>query len=463
MHVSSTRFPHRVFALVAILLLLIGTGRAAEDQTLLFRIFLNDGTNLVSYGEFARVAGRVVFSVPIGEVNRNPRLEVIGIPESSVDWAKTEEYATAVRAKRYAEARGEEDFAVLTGQVSVALNDLIAEPNAARRLKMAQEARQKLAGWPAENYGYKAEEVGRLVSLFDDAIAELSAAAGQSSVNLSLVAMTMPPPPVTPLPAPDVRGTFELAYSAALHASDAGERAALLRSLSTDLGHAPVSDPWAVNLRRRVEGALAAEARTDAAYGGLVTSMLKLARTRTARGDVKGLQDVIARALRSDEALGRKRPGEMAGLLASLDQQLDEARRLRLAHDAWLLRGEGLRTYRASITAPLERLASFRKWLENIRALAGPDPRFLTPLAERARVAHLELMAVTPPAEAQTVHNLLASAFHMTRHAASLRRAAVSSSDMKVAWDASAAAAGALSLADRALDELQRLLPPLSR
>ena len=63
MHVSSTRFPHRVFALVAILCVLVAGGRAAEDPTLLFRIFLNDGTTLVSYGEFARVAGGMLWVV----------------------------------------------------------------------------------------------------------------------------------------------------------------------------------------------------------------------------------------------------------------------------------------------------------------------------------------------------------------------------------------------------------------
>ena len=464
MHVPSTTFPHARFAVLLLLVFLAIPLRAAQEPApLLFRIFLTDGTQLVSYGEFARVAGRVVFSVPIGEVSRNPRLQVIGIPEDSVDWVRTDEYSLAVRAKRYAETRGEEDFAILTGHVTAALNDVMGEPNPARRLKMAQEARQNLAAWPAANYGYKTEDVARLVALFDDAIAELSAAAGQSSISLSLVAMTPPPPTAAIAPDPDVRGTFELAYAAATRATDAAERAGLLRSLSDDLRHAPASDPWAVALRRRIQTDLAAEERTDAAYGSLITSTLRRAKERATRADVSGLQEMIGRVLRQDEALGRKRPGEMAGLLAALDAQLDEARKVRLAHDAWLLRQEGIKGYREAISAPVERLASFRKWLEGIRTLAGPDPRFLTPLADRARLAHLELMAVTPPPEAQSAHNLLASALHLTRHAASLRRAAVSSSDMKVAWDAAAAAAGALSLADRALDELQQLLSPLPR
>jgi len=50
------------------------------------------------------------------------------------------------------------------------------------------------------------------------------------------------------------------------------------------------------------------------------------------------------------------------------------------------------------------------------------------------------------------------AALHMTRQAAELRMNAVSSNDIKLAWDASAAAAGAINLGERAIDELQRLL-----
>ena len=167
---------------------------------------------------------------------------------------------------------------------------------------------------------------------------------------------------------------------------------------------------------------------------------------------------MIARALGADRVLGGKRPGEMAALLAVLDLRLDEARRLKLARDAWALRLESIREYRARISSPVERLAGFRRWLDAIRNLSGPEPKFLRPLAERARHAHLELMGVTAPAEAQSVHGLLSAALHMTRQAAELRRNAVSSNDIKLAWDASAAAAGAINLGEKAIDELQRLL-----
>jgi hypothetical protein len=182
------------------------------------------------------------------------------------------------------------------------------------------------------------------------------------------------------------------------------------------------------------------------------------ARTLRARADVQGLQGLISRALQVDATLGARRPQETASLLAALDGELDAARRLRLARDAWLLRVEALQSYRTRIDAPLARLAQFRKWLESIRDLAGPDPRFLRPLDDRARLAHLELSAAEPPAEAGTAHGLISAALHMTRQAAALRREAVSTNQIALAWDASAAAAGALTLGERALDELQRLL-----
>src|SRR5215831_19945948 len=87
----------------ALLLVLIfgGTVVRAADSVL-YRLFLNDGTSIVSYGEFARVAGRVGLSIPMGEPSESPALQLISIPETSVDWLRTDRYSNAVRAKRYA-------------------------------------------------------------------------------------------------------------------------------------------------------------------------------------------------------------------------------------------------------------------------------------------------------------------------------------------------------------------------
>ena len=50
----------------------------------LFRVILNDGTALVSYGEFTRVGDRVVFSMPL-DSPRGDRLQLVNLPASAVN------------------------------------------------------------------------------------------------------------------------------------------------------------------------------------------------------------------------------------------------------------------------------------------------------------------------------------------------------------------------------------------
>lgn len=459
-HMFSTvgRFRPSPCLLIAAVSLCLGAPPAFAQSTdaPLFRIFLTDGGTLVSYGEYARVSDRVVLSVPLGDSFDTPKLQLISIPEGAVDWPRTDAYATAVRAKRYADTRGEEDFAVLAGQVTAALNDIALAPDPRRRVAMAEEARRNLAAWPSANHGYRAADVAQLVGTLDDVVAEMRVVAGMNEFAVNLVATTASAPAASLLAAPDLQQSIEAAFRAALVTGDASDRMALLRTLTQELAAVGPTASWANALAAKVAVTLAAEVRIEQTYGDLVRSTLRDATQRAARADVKGLQRAIATALGTDERLGRKRPGEMAGLLAALDLRLDEARRLRLARDSWLLRLEDMKVYRAAIETPRARMAGFTKWLGQIRELSGPDPKNLRPLGDRAASALRELNAVTPPPELQGVHGLLAASLQMTRQAVSLRRTALSSNDIKLAWDASSAAAGALMLADRAADELKR-------
>ena len=72
---------------------------AADDDATLLRVFLRDGTSLVSYGEFARVADRVVFSLPTSPLP-HPSLQLVNIPAARIDWDRTNRYADAARAAR---------------------------------------------------------------------------------------------------------------------------------------------------------------------------------------------------------------------------------------------------------------------------------------------------------------------------------------------------------------------------
>ena len=52
--------------------LMIACGGAASAETVtLFHVFLRDGSTVVSYGEYARVGDRLVFSMPLGAVDAN--------------------------------------------------------------------------------------------------------------------------------------------------------------------------------------------------------------------------------------------------------------------------------------------------------------------------------------------------------------------------------------------------------
>src|SRR5260221_6161230 len=168
----------------------------APAEPTLYRVFLRDGSTVLSYGEFARVSDRIVISVPLGGAAAAPDLHLVSIPSDSVDWAKTDAYADSVRASRYASTRGPDDFAMLSGAVSSALTDIALTPDPNRKIAMAAEARQNVTRWVAEHYGYHARDVARMAGLFDAVVAEARTAAGAKNFGLSLIANLAEPPAV---------------------------------------------------------------------------------------------------------------------------------------------------------------------------------------------------------------------------------------------------------------------------
>lgn len=460
-------FPGKVPAtffvgVVAVLTLTGGrTGLEAADS-ILYRLFLRDGTSIVSYGEFARVADRVVLSIPVGDPAVSPNLQLISIPDTSVDWERTDRYSDAVRAKRYGETRGESDFAMLSARVTEALNQIALTSDPARRLAMAVEARANLARWPYQNFGYRAADVSQLVGMLDEVISELRVAAGQSSFDVSLVANITVANPEELLPAPGFRETMEQAFAAAAATPEAAERVSLLDAVASALREPAKTGGWAAALRLRVSSDLATELRINKSYSDLASWAFASASSRAARGDVTGMQTLVQSVLKADDRLGRRRPQETSALLQALDLRLDEARRTRLTQDAWILRLDSFKAYRSAIASALAEMRVSTASLESIRQLAGPEPRLLPRLEQRFVMARQQLAAITPPAELQPVHALYTSAFQMATRAASTRRTAVSSGEMSLAWEASSAAAGALLLFQNAGEELNRLTTPPS-
>ncbi len=460
-------FPGKVPAtfcrwVAASLVVVLASSQVQAADSVLYRLFLHDGTSIVSYGEFARVADRVVLSIPLGDPTQSPALQLISIPETAVDWLRTDRYSDAVRARRYGETRGETDFAMLSARVTEALNQIALTSDPARRLAMAVEARGNLARWPHQNFGYRAADVSQLVGMLDEVISELRVAAGQSSFDVSLVANITVPEAEELLPPPTLRETMEEAVAAAAATPEPAERIALLDAVTTALQEPARAGGWAAALRLEASADLASELRINKAYSDLSSSLIASATARAARGDVPGVQAILQSALKADDRLGRRRPQETSALLQVLDLRLDEARRVRLARDAWIVRLDSFRDYRSAIAPALAEMRSLRGMLESIRQLAGPEPRLLPRLEQRLVMVRQQLAAITPPAELQSAHALYTSAFQMAKRAASSRRNAVSSGEMALAWEASSAAAGALLLFQNAGEELDRLTTPPS-
>jgi hypothetical protein len=112
--------------------------RGADEMAAFFRIFLTDGTTLTSFGDFARVGDRVVFSLPLDEVERRPRLHLVSLPAARVDWNTTERYRKATRAAQYAATRGEVEFAILSAQVAELLSEIALTSDPAQRVALAR-------------------------------------------------------------------------------------------------------------------------------------------------------------------------------------------------------------------------------------------------------------------------------------------------------------------------------------
>jgi hypothetical protein len=461
------RLPLAVAAAAVLLTIAASTETFAAADAVLYRVFLRDGSTLVSYGDYARVGDRVVLSVPIGEGDQ-PQLQLVTITEASVDWQLTDRYAEAARAHRYANTRGEDDFNLLSGEVAKALNEVALTNDPARRVALADTARQLLADWPAAHFGYRASDVAQLSTLLDEVVSELRVAAGQSRFDLRLVAPTVTAPTMEVMPPPSLRESIEVAFTAARVAAEPGERVSMLESIVRTLSATPGGDPptdpagatktdWVSLALTRASAELAAERQVDRIYAQLAKQTLSQAADRARRADVRGLDALIRSVLKTDARLGRARPTEIAALLVAIDAQKSAAQRLRLARDAWSLRAGVVADYRRQLGPTLERLTRLKRWLEDVRELAGPSPAAVSQLEERATVAGRELALMKPPAGLEGAHGMLNTASGLAARAASARRRAVASGDMPAAWEASSAASGALMMLERAGEELKRM------
>jgi len=232
---------------LAVLILLLVPCPALAVEAALFRLFLLNGDTVTSYGEFARIDDRVVFSMPVGGTAAEPRLQVVTLPAGMIDWERTERHLRSARYQRYVATRGDEDFRILTTEVARVLGQIASTTDRGQALAIAEQARRTLSDWPREHFGYRQDEVRDVIGVLDGAISSLRGATRSPGFELSLVA-TLEPIAVEPLAVmPTVRDQLEQIFRVVSMTSQAAERVALLQTAIALLDEAGTRGVGAVN------------------------------------------------------------------------------------------------------------------------------------------------------------------------------------------------------------------------
>ena len=454
----------RICIALAASLWLAPAAPALAESTTLFRVFLNDGTAIVSYGAYARVGDRLVFSMPMGAVDAtaavDPNLHVVNLPLSAVNWTATEKYAESARQNHYMTNSAESDYAALAGDVAATLNAIVLAKDANARLTMAVDARRRLASWPKDHYGYRSDDVREMLGLLDEAISGLRVAAGQTTFAIDLVT-TAPARDARDLTAmlraPTVAEALAHAVAAAKVTDIAVDRVSILRGVIAAIDNPRNALPrdWAVPTRRWAIRAIADEARLEKNYVALTSTALTRSAAAASRADVRAVERVLATVGRRDAQLGRKRPEEINALIEQVRIQLDAARRLRLARDRWHERSSSFRAYQKNVGPIIGSMLKAQLSLDDIKRLAGSDATVLVGLARRLATHSKALNVVAVPDELKPAHALLTSAVNLAETAVRTRRQATLSGELQLAWDASSAAAGSMLLLGRAQEDME--------
>ena len=437
---------------------------AFAETVALFRVFLNDGTAIVSYGEYARVGDRLVFSMPIGAVDANtssaPTLHVVNLPLSAVNWTATEKYAESAHHSHYVANNAESDYAALAGDVAATLNAIVLAKDPKGRLSMAVDARRRLASWPRDHYGYRANDVAEMLGLLDEAISGLRIAAGETRFEIDLRAQASPRDSRNEVPmlgAPSVAEAITHAIAAAKATDNPLDRVSILRSVIAALDDARNALPasWARATRGSALRTIDEEMRVAKTYGAFTADATKRATAAAARADVRGVERVLAAVVRRDVQLGRKRPDEVNALIEQVRIHLDAARRLRLARDQWHERASSFQAYKKNIAPVLAILVRAQRSLDDIKQLAGSEAATLVGLADSLATHAKALNVVAVPDELKPAHALLVSAMNLAATAVKTRRQAAVTGELQLAWDASSAAAGSIMLFAKAQEDME--------
>jgi hypothetical protein len=435
---------------------------AAGPEATLFRLFMLDGSVLVSYGEFVRLDDNVIFSTPVGGPPDQPNLQVATIRSALVDWPRTERYAASARYQRYAATRGEEDYIRLSNEVADVLNAIALSTDRQQALAIAEQARQTVAAWPQAHYGYRQDDIREILSVLDQAISSLRAVGGGNPFQLSLVAMASPPELEPVLGMPNVGEQIDQMMRLASLTTAPSERMAFLQSalglVSEGGGTLPAAE--ALQYRKNVEKAIREELVVDKRYSDMSRRYMNQATRAAERADGKSIEKLATRVQKDDVRLGQKRPQVVEALNTSLQGKLADSRRLRLLRDQWTLRRDTYRQYQRSVGSSLLLLVKSTAALRAIRTLDGPNPEQLVVLKSQLSGGAARLERMRTPEYLRDVHERLIGAWRFAENAARARYDAISNADATAAWEASSSAAGALMMLARVQEDLTTLLAP---
>jgi hypothetical protein len=178
-------------------------------------------------------------------------MQLMSLPASSVDVDRTTKYAESMRAALYAATRGEADYAAVTEEVQRALDHLKGVEDPKKRLDLAEEARRRLISWSEEHFRYRAGDIRELLTLFDEVIAELRVAAGETQVSIDLRSGPADPVYERIVAAPPLRESIALALSAARAADVSEDRLEVLRSITRLLDREGTAEDVRLTVRRR--------------------------------------------------------------------------------------------------------------------------------------------------------------------------------------------------------------------
>jgi hypothetical protein len=346
--------------------------------------------------------------------------------------------------------------------VADALNAIASSSDRRQALALAERARQRVAEWPQSHYGYRHNDVREIVSVLDQAISTLRAAAGANPFELSLVALAGPPEIEPLLGMPTLRQQLDQVLRLATLTTAPSDRMALLQAALGLIGESgtalAASDAEA--LQRNAQRQIRAEIGFDKRYSDVSRRLIEQATRAAERADSRAVERVLARVPEEDRKLGGRRPQLIEALNASLQGALSDARQLRLLRDQWTLRRAAYSEYQRSVGSSLVLLSRSTPMLEAIRTLEGPRPDRLIALRTQLSGGAERLQRMHTPEYLRDVHDRLIGAWRFAENATRARFDAVSQADATAAWEASSSAAGALMILARVQQDLQTLLSP---